>query len=50
MKKGNLLARGEADSIAGSSLPDMFVTRGLPFMGEKAVEIAGVNLIKLLHL
>ena len=50
MKKGNLLARGEADTIAGSSLPDMFVTRGLPFMGEKAVEIAGVNLIKLLHL
>ena len=28
MKKGNLLARGEADTIAGSALPDMFVTRG----------------------
>ena len=39
MKKGNLLARGEADTIAGSALPDMFVTRGLPFMGEKAVEM-----------
>ena len=39
MKKGNLLARDEADTIAGSALPDMFVTRGLPFMGEKAVEM-----------
>ena len=28
MKKGNLLARDEADTIAGSALPDMFVTRG----------------------
>ena len=40
MKKGNLLARGEADTIAGSALPDMFDTRGLPFMGEKAVEMS----------
>ena len=39
MKKGNLLARGEADTIAESALADMFVTRGLPFMGEKAVEM-----------
>ena len=39
MKKGNLLARGEVDTRAGSALPDMFVTRGLPLMGEKAVEM-----------
>ena len=39
MKKGNLLARGRADTIAGSALSDMFVTRGLPLMGEKAVEM-----------
>ena len=40
MKKGNLLALGEVDTRAGSVLPDMFVTRGLPFMGEKAVEMS----------
>ena len=39
MKKGNLLARDEADTVVGSALPDMFVTRGLPFMREKAVEM-----------
>ena len=38
MKKGNLLARGLADTIAGSALPDI-VARGLPLMGEKAVEM-----------
>ena len=32
MKKGNLLARGDADTIAESALADMFVTRGLPFI------------------
>ena len=50
MKKGNLLARDEADTIAGSALPDMFVTRGYLVWEKKQLRWAGVNLIKLLHL